>query len=71
MVVYDMATKQTLASVPLSRIRAAASDARFVDRSLKLDGETTSVRISHDSRYALISNAPDVRLHVFWLVHTC
>lgn len=27
--------------------------------SLKLDGETTSVRVSHDSRYALISHAPD------------
>ncbi|KAF9792158.1 WD40 repeat-like protein [Thelephora terrestris] len=27
--------------------------------SLRLDGETTSVRVSRDSRYALISHAPD------------
>jgi len=40
MIVYDMVTKQTIAS-------------------LKLDGETTSVKVSHDSRYALISHAPD------------
>jgi len=40
MIVYDMITKQTIAS-------------------LKLDGETTSVRVSHDSRYALINHAPD------------
>lgn len=63
MVVYDMTTKQTIAFVFSSYIRIATSDARPIDRSLKLDGETTSVRISHDSKYALISNAPDVSLH--------
>ena len=62
MIVYDMITKQTIACVPELYV-TTISDARLVDRSLKLDGETTSVRVSHDSRYALINHAPDVGLH--------
>ena len=46
------------------------SDARLVYRSLKLDGETTSVRVSYDSRYALINHAPDVGLHFLLAVDT-
>lgn len=29
--------------------------------SIRLDGELTSVKVSQDSRYALINHAPDVR----------
>ena len=29
--------------------------------SIRLDGELTSVKISQDSRYALVNHAPDVR----------
>lgn len=60
MIVYDMATKQTIACV-LIDVRIVTSETGWVDRSLKLDGETTSVRVSQDSRYALISHAPDAR----------
>ena len=35
-----------------------------------MDGETTSVRISHDSRYALINHAPDVGLRLRSPTHT-
>lgn len=60
MIVYDMITKQTIAWAPLGRVSSVTSNGRSVDRSLKLDGETTSVRVSYDSRYALINHAPDV-----------
>ena len=63
LIVYDMATKHTIACVPPSDIWIMTSDARLVGRSLKLEGETTSVRVSHDSRYALINHAPNVRFH--------
>ena len=32
-------------------------------RSVKLDGEVTSVKVSQNSQYALINNAPDVSVH--------
>lgn len=32
-----------------------------LSRSLPTDGELTSVKISEDSRFALINHAPDVR----------
>jgi hypothetical protein len=32
-------------------------------RSIKLDGEVTSVKVSQNSQYALINNAPDVSGH--------
>jgi hypothetical protein len=63
MIVYDLATKHQIACVFQIYVMIAASNARLVDRSLRLDGETTSVRVSRDSRYALISHAPDVRFH--------
>jgi len=36
----------------------------FKRRSVRLDGELTSVRISQNSQHALINHAPDVR-HLF------
>lgn len=60
MIVYDMTTKQTIAYVPPRYVWNVISDMISVDRSLKLDGETTSARVSNDSRYALINHAPDV-----------
>jgi len=60
MIVYDMITKQTIACVSLNCIPIVTTNARPANRSLKLDGETTSVRVSYDSRYALINHAPDV-----------
>jgi len=68
MIVYDMITKQTIACVPELYL-TKTSDARLVDRSLKLDGETTSVRVSYDSRYALINHAPDVGFHALLATH--
>ena len=62
-IVYDLITKQTIACVSLSYVLSLASDARSIDRSLKLDGEIFSVRISYDSRYALINHAPGVGFH--------
>jgi len=62
MVVYDIITKETIACVPINLDLTTISDARSVDRSLKLDGEITSVRVSRDSRYALINHSPDVGL---------
>ncbi|KZT26589.1 WD40 repeat-like protein [Neolentinus lepideus HHB14362 ss-1] len=50
MLIYDLATKQTEASI-------------------RLDGETTSVKISPDSQYALINQAPD-EIHL-WDLSTC
>ncbi|TFK54698.1 WD40 repeat-like protein [Heliocybe sulcata] len=50
MIIYDLATKQTEASI-------------------RLDGETTSVKISPDSQYALINQAPD-EIHL-WDLSTC
>lgn len=35
--------------------------ALYLLRSIRLDGELTSVKISHDSRFALVNQAPDVR----------
>ena len=71
MVVYDMSTKQMTASVSLSYILTITSDTRSVDRSLELGGEITSVRISHDSRYALTSHAPGVGLRLLLFTHAC
>jgi hypothetical protein len=70
MIVYDMITKQTIACVSLKLSSIVTSDALSVDRSLKLDGETTSVRVSYDSRYALINHAPDVCFHISLPPHT-
>ncbi|EPQ57967.1 WD40 repeat-like protein [Gloeophyllum trabeum ATCC 11539] len=50
MIIYDLASKQTEASI-------------------RLDGETTSVKISPDSQYALINQAPD-EIHL-WDLSTC
>lgn len=61
MIVYDMTTKRTVACVFPGYVRIITSNAASVNSSLKLDGETTSVRVSYDSRYALINHAPDVR----------
>jgi hypothetical protein len=63
MIVYDLATKHQIACVFLTYVRIVTSGANLLYRSLRLDGETTSVRVSRDSRYALISHAPDVRFH--------
>lgn len=38
-------------------------------RSIRLDGDLTSVKVSADSQYALINHAPDVRF-VFLLFRT-
>lgn len=37
----------------------------FKCRTVRLDGELTSVKISQNSQYALINHAPDVRRRVF------
>jgi hypothetical protein len=71
MIVYDMTTKQTIACVFPSCAWVIKSDARSVGRSLKLDGEITSVRVSYDSRYALMNHAPDVGSHLLLPTHTC
>jgi hypothetical protein len=71
MIVYDMTTKQTIACVSPSYAWIIKSDARSVDSSLKLDGETTSARVSYDSRYALINHAPDVGFGLLLPIHTC
>lgn len=63
MIVYDLATKHQIACVFLFYVRIITSKTNLLYRSLRLDGETTSVRVSRDSRYALISHAPDVRFH--------
>lgn len=65
MIVYDLATKQMLAWVAVIYVMIVTSEAELMNRSLKLDGETTSVRVSHDSRYALISHAPSARLYYY------
>lgn len=69
MIVYDMISKQTIAWEFLGYVSIVTSNSRSVHRSLKLDGETTSVRVSHDSRYALINHAPDVRFHILLPMH--
>ena len=48
---------------PFYRSKSIVSqlNATMSNRSMAVDGELTSVKISHDSRYALVNHAPDVR----------
>lgn len=39
-------------------------------RSIPLEGDPSSVKVSRDSRYALINHAPDVRRQLFRLRKT-
>lgn len=62
MIIYDLATKETQSYVHFvfsclgHFIRHS-----FSHRSMRLEGELTSVKVSRDSQYALINHAPDVR----------
>ena len=57
---YDLATKQLEAYVFVFPFDVGDADpfSRAVNRSVRLDGELTSVKISHDSQFALINRAP-------------
>jgi hypothetical protein len=61
MIIYDMATKQAEMLVSCI-LRLSTGANRYYFRSIQFSGELTSVRISCDSKYALVNHAPDVRL---------
>lgn len=64
-VVYDLATKQVeqcVCILPRPFPTTRSSVCRCIHnlyRTITLDGETTSVKISHDSRFALINAASE------------
>lgn len=56
-IIFDMATRMPEASVICPKLSPSNSSIGF--RSVSLSGEVTSVKISQDSRFALINRAPD------------
>lgn len=61
MIVYDLATKQTELCVSTPVLLDVCQLTHYIaHRSIPLEGELTSVKVSRDSQYALLNHAPDV-----------
>lgn len=60
MIVYDLATKQTELFVSLLHHGQRLMFPTPLCRSIPLEGELSSVKISRDSRYALVNHPQDV-----------
>jgi hypothetical protein len=60
MIVYDLATKQAELFVYSFRVVMDRLYLTMSYRSIPLDGELSSVKVSRDSRYALVNHPQDV-----------